>query len=270
MDQNSDSQDIVETTTTENNSAEVETEQAATEQGHGEAATVENTDADNAGDGEPKADPEPPKRNRAQERIQQLAREKAELARELESYKSKKDEAQTLERPKIESFETYDEYEEAVDAYRIAKAEQNVLSKLEKDKTEKSQAQRNAEFQGVIDSVAETLEDFDGVVTAGINRQLPMPITLDELASEFGYDPETQVKLLYELAKDAEFHEQVSGSSKLKAAKLLSDRADSLSKKTAPKIPNAPKPIKPTSANAPVKRDTATMSDDEFLRSRGL
>lgn len=267
MSQDTDSNDIVETTTTENNSAEVATEQTTGEQNYGEAA-VENTNTDATGD-EPKADPEPVKRNRAQERIQQLAREKAELAREFEAYKSKQDAPKASERPKIETFETYDQYEEAVDAWRIDKAEQNVLTKLEQERSEKSQAQRQAEFQGVIDTVAESLPDFDAVVSAGISRQLPMPLSLDELAAEFGYDAETQVKLLYELAKDAEFHEQVSGSSKLKAAKLLSDRADSISKKIAPKIPNAPKPIKPTSANAPVKRDYFDQSDNEIMRNTG-
>lgn len=262
-----DSQDIVDTATTENTGeASQETQQPVDtgEQVQGDAKPQENKDGGN-GNPDPK-----PKRNRAQERIEQTTRENAELRRKVAEYEAQQNAPKPVEKPKIEEFESYDEYEEKLEEWRIGEAMRRMEEKQGKSNQERSQADQQAKFQSAIDVVSEDIPDFDSIVEAGIARQLPIPITLDELAAEFGYDAETQVRLLYEIAKDEEFHKQISGSTKLKAARLLSERADSFLKPAAPKIPNAPKPITPTSANAPVKRDAETMSDNEFLKSRGL
>ena len=233
MHSETDTPDLVEITATENTGNDSQVQELQPEP---------STDADTALDTPEHipedTEPEKPKKNRAQERIQQLAREKAELARELDAVKAQQQAPPNLERPRIETFETYDQYEEALDNYRIGKAEQQVLSKLEHHQFEQSQRQRQTEFQVAIDRVADKLPNFDEVVTSGIARQFPMPITLDELAEAFGYDAETQVKLLYDIASDAAFHAQVSGASKLRAARLLSERVDSFAQKAASKIPS--------------------------------
>ena len=117
----------------------------------------------------------------------------------------------------------------------------------------------------MITTVAETYPDFDSVVQAGLQRDLPMPLTLDEVASEFGYSPETQVKLLYEIGKNETLHETLSSSSKLKAARILSELVDSWETKPAPKVSKAPPPIKPVQANAPAARNINSMSDGESV-----
>lgn len=269
MGSETENQDIVETTTTENNSAEVETEvtQNPGDTENGDLGQGENPQENL--NGEPNPDPKP-KRNRAQERIEQTTRENAELRRKVAEYEAKQNAPKAPDKPKIEEFETYDEYEEKLEEWRVNEAMRRIEEKQSKSSAEQSQTDQQVRFQSAIDTVAEDIPDFDSIVEAGIARQLPIPISLDELAAEFGYDAETQVRLLYEIAKDEEFHKQISGSTKLKAARLLSERADSFLKPAAPKIPNAPKPITPTSANAPVKRDVETMSDNEFLKSRGL
>ncbi|WP_048766317.1 hypothetical protein [Acinetobacter sp. 243_ASPC] len=266
MDPNSETQDNVENTATENNGEAVKVVEPIDGEGHqesGEGAQPQEGE-------QPNQEAEKPKKSRAQERIEKTTRENADLKRRLAEYEAKQNTPKANDKPKIEEFETYEEFQEKLGEWQVEEAMRRLEEKQGKKQAEQTQSQKQAEFQGAIDSFAETASDFDEVVTAGINRGLPMPITLDEVAAEFGYDANIQVRLLYELAKDEEFHELVSGSSKLKAARLLSERADSFAKKETPKIPNAPKPINPTKGNAPLKRDPESMSDKEFLKSRGL
>lgn len=260
--------DSVDTTATENTGAEVETEQTETEseqQTEGEQSTELSDEEKAKKEAEQEGEK---KRNRAQERIQQLARERAELRRELDEIKAKQNTKPT-EAPKVEDFEDYSEFQQAQQEFFIKQAEERVLAKIQQDKSQQTQAQKQAEFQSVLIEVSAELPDFDTVVQTGLARELPMPITLDELAEEFGYDAKTQARLLYELAKDEDFHEQVSGSSKLKAARLLSEKVDSFSKPaTAPKVSKAPPPITPVKASAPAARSLDNMSDSEFLEYR--
>lgn len=250
----SETQDNVETTATENTGAESqENQEQDTETGQGEQ-----------GQEPEKVEPEKPKRNRAQERIERLARENAELKRKQTEYESKQQKSEVT-RPVIDDFETYAAYEEALEEYHVAKAEERVLNKLNERDAEKSKQTRQIDMESAITTFADTHADFDEVVQAGLGRELPMPVSLDEVASEFGYDSETQIRLLYELAKDEEFHEAVSSSSKLRAARLLSERVDSWSTKTAPPVSKAPKPIKPVQANSAAARDISTMNDEEAV-----
>lgn len=264
------SNDIVETTTTENTGVE---SQEIKEWGQEDVQETEQNQEGDEGKEEgqepDKTEPEKPKKSRAQERIEQLARENAELKRKQAEFESKKD-TQEIKRPKIEEFEDYSKYEDAMEEYHAAKAEQRVLEKLNKAESEKAQSQTQRELEATMYSFAEKHGDFDSVVQEALKRPYPMPVTLDEVSADFGYDSETQVRLLYELAKDDAFHKEVSDSSKMKAARLLSERVDSWSKeqKTTPPVSKAPKPIKPVQANAPATRDPSNMSDDEWYREQ--
>ncbi|MDC5470544.1 hypothetical protein NRA45_15170 [Acinetobacter baumannii] len=275
MDPNSDTQDVVETTATENTSVESQ------ETNSPETETQEPETGEQQQDGEPKPEPEKPKKSRAQERVEQALQRAFEAERKLKEYEAQKEAPQgdtKPVKPRIEDFETYEEYlkehdvyEEKLDEWRISEAERRILEKQNKAQSEKTQTQKQAELEGAIAAFADETPDFDDVVQKGIARQLPMPISLDELADEFGYDAATQTRLLYELAKDEELHQLVSDSSKLKAARILSERVDSWGSKPAtPPVSKAPPPIKPVQANASVKRDAEKMSDNEFLKSRGL
>ncbi|ENJ4686597.1 hypothetical protein [Acinetobacter baumannii] len=272
MDQNSDTQDVVETTATENTSVESqETNSPGTE-------TQEPETGEQQQDGEPETEPEKPKKSRAQERVEQALQRAFEAERKLKEYEAQKKAPQgdtKPVKPRIEDFETYEEYlkehdayEEKLDEWRISEAERRILEKQSKAQSEKSQTEKQVEMEGAIAAFAEQTPDFDDVVQKGIARQLPMPISLDELADEFGYDAATQTRLLYELAKDEELHQLVSDSSKLKAARILSERVDSWGSKPAtPPVSKAPPPIKPVQANAPAVRDPSKMSDDEWYKA---
>lgn len=101
------SDDIVDTGATENTAAEVETKQTEW-QPESEAQEPEQEETEQKEESEQE---EKPKRNRAQERIQQLAREKAEMAAKLAEYEAKANQpAQASEGPAIEDFEDYSEF----------------------------------------------------------------------------------------------------------------------------------------------------------------
>ncbi len=258
------SDDIVDTGATENTAAEVETEQTEW-QPESEAQEPEQQGAEQKEESEQE---EKPKRNRAQERIQQLAREKAEMAAKLAEYEAKVNQpAQASEGPAIEDFEDYSEFKKAERKWLMEEAKREFREEMLAEKQQQTQIQKQAEFEAVITTVAETYPDFDSVVQAGLQRDLPMPLTLDEVATEFGYSTETQVKLLYEIGKNEALHETLSGSSKLKAARILSEIVDSWEAKPAPKVSKAPPPIKPVQANAPAARSPEKMSDDEWYRA---
>lgn len=260
--------DNVDTGATENTAAEVETGQTEVESGQQPNGNESNTELSDEEKAKQQAEQEgEKKRNRAQERIQQLARERAELKRELDEIKAKQSAPKTTAAPKIEDFEDYSEFQQAQQEYYVKQAEERVLAKIQQDKSQQTLMQRRAEFESALVEAATELSDFDTVVQTGLARDLPMPITLDELADEFGYDAKTQTRLLYELAKDEDFHELVSSSSKLKAARLLSEKVDSFTKTTtAPKVSKAPPPITPVKANAAATRNPAAMSDEEWYQ----
>jgi hypothetical protein len=260
------SDDIVDSGATENTAAEVET-QTEEWQPESESQEPEQQETERKEESEQE---EKPKRNRAQERIQQLAREKAEMAAKLAEYEAKANQpAQVSDGPAIEDFEDYSEFKKAERKWLMDEAKREFREEMLAEKQQQTQAEKQAAFESALIEASTELPDFDTIVQTGLARDLPMPISLDELAEEFGYDAKTQTRLLYELAKDEDFHEQVSGSSKLKAARLLSEKVDSFAKTTtAPKVPNTPKPIKPTSANAPVARSPEKMSDDDWYREQ--
>ena len=124
------SNDIVDPAATENTGAESqEIKEWGQEETQEPKQTQEGGEGKEEGQEPEKTEPEKPKKSRAQERIEQLARENAELKRKQAEFESKKD-TQEIKRPKIEEFEDYSQYEDAMEEYHVAKAEQRVLEKL--------------------------------------------------------------------------------------------------------------------------------------------
>lgn len=259
--------DNVDTGATENTAAEVETEQTQTEseqQTEGEQST-ELSDEEKAKK-EAEQEGEKQKKSRATKRVQDALARAAAAEQKLAEYEAKQN-AKPTEAPKVEDFEDYSEFKKAEQKWLMDEAKREFREEMLAEKQQQTQIEKQAEFEAVITTVAETYPDFDSVVQAGLQRDLPMPLTLDEVASEFGYSPETQVKLLYEISKNEELHETLSGSSKLKAARILSEIVDSWETKPAPKVSKAPPPITPVKANAAATRNPAAMSDDEWYQN---
>lgn len=266
MDPNSDTQDSVETTATENTSVESqETNSPETEEQETETGEQQQ-------DGEPKPEPEKPKKSRAQERIEQLARENAELRRfkaesEAKQTEPKSDAKPT--KPRIEDFETYEEYlkehdayEEKLDEWRISEAERRIQEKQSKASKETEQVQREAEYEAVIAELADEGIDIDHYAKKA--EQLPdLPIQLVEL----GLSTKETLLLAKDLLDDEATYLELSRMSPAQAILKIGQYIGTKSTKSVPPVSKAPPPIKPVQANAPAVRDPSKMSDDEWYKA---
>lgn len=252
------SDDIVDTGATENTAAEVETEQTEW-QPESETQEPEQQEPEQKEESEQE---EKPKRNRAQERIQQLAREKAEMAAKLAEYEAKQNAPRPLEAPKVEDFEDYSEYQKAQQEWYIEQAEQRVLAKVRQEQEQQSSIQQKAAFESAVSE----LED-EGVDVAALTKKAdtlpPLPIQLDQ----FGLGLKETLKLAADLIQNDELYFELSQMNPVQAARRIGQEIDKQSGKPAPKVSKAPPPIKPVQANAPAARSPEKMSDDEWYRA---
>ena len=258
------SDDIVDTGATENTAAEVETQ---TEEWQPEQPNDgEETEAEQSEEEAKQEDEqESKKKNRAQERIQQLARERAELKRELDEYKAKLEAPKTTDAaPRIEDFEDYSEYLQAQQDFFVKQAEDRVLQKLKAEQEQKAQVERQVQFETAVNELRDDGVDVDNLI-AKANELPPLPITLDQ----FGLSPKETLSLAADIIQNDELYLELSQMNQVQAAMRIGQVIGAKQpSKAAPKVPNTPKPIKPTSANAPVARSPEKMSDDDWYREQ--
>lgn len=257
MDPNSETQEHVESTTTENNGEAVKVAEPIDGEGHqenGEGAQPKE-------DEQPNQEPEKPKKSRAQERIEQTTRENADLKRRLAEYESKQNAPKASERPKVEEFETYDEFQEKLGEWQIEEAMRRLEEKQGKTSQEKQQQEREIEFTTAVAELESEGVDVHQYFEKA-NALPPLPVTLDQ----FGLSAKETLQLAQKLIDDEDLYFELSKMNPYQAAARIGTLLPQ-AQKTAPKIPNAPKPIKPTSANAPVVRDSEKMSDDEWYKA---
>lgn len=256
---NSETQDIVDTTATENTGAE---SQEIKEWGQDETQEPEQAQEDNQEPEKQEPEPEKPKKSRAQERIEQLAREKAELAAKLAAYETKT-QATEIKRPVIDDFEEFGEYEAALEQYHIDQAEARVLAKLDERESQKSIQQKQVEFETAIADLEEEGIDFNAYAQKA--ETLPqLPIQLDQ----FGLSATETLKLAKELLDDEDTYIAISQMNAVQAAMKIGQIIESKKTKAPPSVSKAPKPIKPVQANAPAARSPEKMSDDEWYREQ--
>lgn len=262
MNPNSDTQDNVETTATENTGDE---RQEHEEQPGIEPQEPEQEKTEQEQEGQKQEEErKKARKNSAKERIEHLARERAQLLLEVEELKAKQNAPKPLEAPKVEDFEDYSEYQRAQQDWYIAQAEERVLAKVRQEQKQQSSIQQKAAFESAMTELEE-----EGVDVAALTKKAdtlpPLPIQLDQ----FGLGLKETLKLAADLIQNDELYFELSQMNPVQAARRIGQEIDKQSgKSAAPKIPNAPKPIKPTSANAPVKRSEDSMSDEEFLAKR--
>ena len=92
----------------------------------------------------------------------------------------------------------------------------------------------------------------------------PLPITLDQ----FGLSAKDTLNLATELLQNddlyIEFSQLNPAQAAVKIGQMIASKQPSNAAPT--KVPTAPPPIKPVTANAPVAKDPSKMSDDEWYR----
>lgn len=125
---------------------------------------------------------------------------------------------------------------------------------------------RQVEFESAMTELEEEGYDADA-----LNQKLetlpPLPLDLNE----FGLSAKETLIVAAKLIEDTELWMDLSQMTAVQAARKIGQEIDKhISKPTPPPVSKAPKPIKPVQANASVKRDAEKLSDNEFLKSRGL
>ncbi|MEG2264220.1 MAG: hypothetical protein RSC68_07695 [Acinetobacter sp.] len=258
MDPNSDTQDIVDTTATENTGAEVETEQTGQETE--QQTETEQSDEEKA---QQEAEQEKQKKSRATKRVQDALARAAQAEQKLAEYEAKQNTStQTQDEPKLEDFEDYNEWQKALRQHDREQIKKEMLAEIGQKESQKSQTQRQAEFEAaMIELESEGVDG--GALTKKLETLPPLPIDLHQ----FGLSAKETLVLAAKLINDDELWLDISQMNPVQAARRIGQEIDKQPNKTAaPKIPNAPKPIKPTSGNAPVKRDYFSQSDDEIMK----
>lgn len=254
---NSEAQDIVETTATENTGVESHEHDEGQEQQPEQEQEVEKTEAQEQEEAQ-----KAKKRKRTQERIQELNSRALEAERKLAEYESKT-KASEIKKPVVDDFEDFGKYEDALEQYHIDKAEERVLAKLDERESSKSQQAKEVEFQTAIAELEEQGIDFNTYAQKA--ESLPvLPIQLDQ----FGLSATETLKLAKDLIDDEDTYIAISQMNAVQAAMKIGQIIESKKTKTAPPVSKAPKPLKPVQANAPASRSTDSLSDEEFLAQR--
>lgn len=215
---------------------------------------------------EPNPNPEPDpqkaeqKKTHAQERYEQLERENAEWKRKYEESQAKSKQSE-IKRPKVEEFESYAEYEDALEQHHINVAEQRIFEKLKHQESEKTASQKEQEMSSAIAEIEDDGVDFKSYVQKA--ESLPqLPITLDE----FGLTAKETLLLAKDLLDDEDGYIALSRMNATQAAVKIGQIIESKKQKTPPPVSKAPPPLKTVQGNASVSRDSSTMSDDEWYK----
>lgn len=283
--------DSIDVETTETAIPEPETEEV--DHDEAQAEPTQTTDDDNEGedsadesDGEGEqssAESEPDKKpSRASDRIQQLVAEKKELeAKYAQLSEQSQQPAQSASsdgapaKPNIDDFDL----ENGLDDYFAAQAEYDdklsdwkLDQRLQQREQSKQQEQRNAEitntFNARFKANPEFKENFQQL--AALMQDKPIQADPSEL-----YQGDDLMDLLEHVAADQDLYYEIADMPQAKQyAEFGRIHAQIQAKKggqsKAVRQSKAPPPPNHTNANAPIKKNAYSMSDDDFLRSRGL
>ena len=264
----------------EHDEAQAEPQETTDEQ---DEQTQGNDDADGESNDESDAEPEPEKKGgRASERIKQLVAEKRELeakyAQLNEQSQQPKQTANSDGAPVKPNIEDYD-LENGIDDYFAAQAEYEekhqdwkLDQRLQQREQAKQQEQRNAEIVDTFNARFKANPEFKDNFQQLAELMQDKPIQADP--SEL-YQGDDLMDILEHVAADHDLYYEIADMPQAKQyAEFGRIHAQIQAKKggtsKAVRQSKAPKPPNHTQANAPIKRDIYSQSDDDFLRSRGL
>lgn len=208
-------------------------------------------------------EPEKPKKSRAQERIEQTTRENAELRQKLAEYEAQKNAPKPLEKPKLEDFESWSDYEDAKEEWSINEAMRRLEEKQGKTTQEKTKIDQEVAFESAVAELESEGVDVNKYIQRA--NELPvLPIQLDQ----FGLSPKETLKLAADLLDDEETYLSLSQMTPIQAAAKIGAIIEGKKTKSPPPVSKAPKPITPVQANAATTRDPSKMNDKEWLEWR--
>lgn len=250
-------------------------EQDEPTQGNDDDADESNDDSD--------AEPEPEKKGgRASERIKQLVAEKKAYEAELEQLRQQSQQPRQAAnsdgapvKPNIEDFDLdtqLDDYFAAQAEYEEKHQDWKLDQRLQQREQVKQQEQRNAEITETFNARFKANPEFKDNFQQLAELMQDKPIQADP--SEL-YQGDDLMDILEHVAADHDLYYELADMPQAKQyAEFGRIHAQIQAKKggssKAVRQSKAPKPPNHTQANAPIKRDIYSQSDDDFLRSRGL
>lgn len=245
--------------------------------------TQGDDDADDESNDDSDAEAEPERKGgRASERIKQLVAEKKAYEAELEQLRQQsqqpKQTANSDGAPVKPNIEDYD-LENGLDDYFAAQAEYEekhqdwkLDQRLQQREQAKQQEQRNAEIVDTFNARFKANPEFKENFQQLSELMQDKPIQADP--SEL-YQGDDLMDILEHVAADHDLYYEIADMPQAKQyAEFGRIHAQIQARKggqsKAVRQSKAPKPPNHTNANAPIKKNAYSMSDDDFLRSRGL
>lgn len=221
-------------------------------------------------------------RNKVQERINELTRDKYELRSAVDEVRSEnqrlkeqldelKKPNQQIVAPKYEDFSDQDQYESARDEYLIQRTKQEALNEFEQRQAEQaSRAQqeqiqqehvkKRQKFADNVKAESSQYEDLERVVySAPISNG---PVADYILMSDKG------VGIAYHLGTHLDELDRINQLDPISATRELALLEARLQKPQPKKLTNAQEPIKPLGNSERVDKDPDSMSANEWLAWR--
>lgn len=207
-----------------------------------------------------------PKRNRVQERINQLAREKREerqkreelenRLKELEQLKASTPEVSNTSAPKEGDFEDYTEFERAKEQHLLDRASDNAyqrLSQENKKREEQAQAaletERLSKLQATFDAnVNSRSSNFENLADVVYGEELGSFLDQD-LAVQIA-EMDKGVEVAYHLGTHLDEADRISRMTPIQRARELAKLEMTVATPQAKKVSGAPEPITPVDGGA--------------------
>lgn len=199
-----------------------------------------------------------------QNRINEVTREKYEYKRKYEELLNQKDskssyEGGNAEKPDITNFETYEEYEQAMDVWYDAKIEKRLADAKRQEQLTSIQVR----FDNNVEQTRQKISDFDEVIQKGLERKIVLP-----LDDDFMDDPNAAAAL-YHISKNESLHYELATLSPTQVAIRVGKILAALEQPTKTnKTSSAPAPLKQVNPNADVAVDDSQLSDKEWFARR--
>lgn len=203
-------------------------------------------------------------------------------ARELESKLTQpvKD-ADAPKRPRLESFNSYEDYEAADRAWVADTTRRETLKTLEEARSKEAEAKTATEqreriskarerFESEAEKVADSYEDFDEVMDDFFRGRSPLK-DFDRQAHEFIFeDAKTAPALVYHLHKNEDVARRIAGMRPVQQVAELARLEASLAKPGAKSVTKAPPPPRTVGAKGgPDGKDPEKMSSAELSQLMG-
>ncbi len=180
--------------------------------GDAKGATEHDADEQNVQKAEAKpeeSEQKPKKPSRAERRIRRQQEENKKLKEELERLKAERAKAYALKEPSVDDFDSYEEYQEALDRYEAKQDEPK-----EEPVDESAPSLDTELLHDVLEEGAEKYDDFNELTMAK-----DLPLTADILDDVIG--SENAADIIYYLAKNKEETKDIAGMSDKERTKAL-------------------------------------------------